>query len=87
MKLLGYDIGSSSGNASIIDANTGRCLGTVFFPKTEMEIKAVRPGWAEQHPDTWWQNLALATREVIGRAGITVSEIKAIAFPIRCMDW
>ncbi|MGB9747527.1 MAG: xylulokinase [Bacteroidales bacterium] len=78
MKLLGYDIGSSSVKASIIDANTGRCLGTVFFPKTEMEIKAVRPGWAEQHPDTWWQNLVLATREAIGRAGITVSEIKAI---------
>lgn len=78
MKLLGYDIGSSSVKASIIDANTGRCLGTVFFPKTEMEIKAVRPGWAEQHPDTWWQNLVLATREVIERAGITVSEIKAI---------
>ena len=78
MKLLGYDIGSSSVKASIVDAETGRCLAGVFFPKTEMEIKAVRPGWAEQHPDLWWQNLVLATREVIGRAGIKASEIKAI---------
>jgi len=78
MKLLGYDIGSSSVKASIVDAETGRCLAGVFFPKTEMEIKAIRPGWAEQHPDLWWQNLVLATREVIGRAGINASEIKAI---------
>lgn len=78
MKLLGYDIGSSSVKASILDAETGQCLAGAFFPKTEMEIKAVRPGWAEQHPDLWWQNLVLATREVIGQSRITASEIKAI---------
>ena len=41
MYLLGYDIGSSSVKASLIDAETGKCIGTTFYPKTEAPITAV----------------------------------------------
>ena len=62
MYLLGYDIGSSSVKASLINAETGKCVASAFYPKTEAEIMAVRSGWAEQNPDSWWEYLKLASR-------------------------
>ena len=61
MFLLGYDIGSSSVKASLVDAGTGKCVASAFFPKTEAGIIAVRSGWAEQEPEDWWENLKLST--------------------------
>jgi len=78
MYLLGYDIGSSSVKASLVDANTGVCVAGAFRPKQEMPIKAVKPGWAEQDPDSWWENLKLATRDVMSSSGIHAADIKAI---------
>ena len=46
--LLGYDLGSSSVKASLVNAETGECVSSAFFPKKEMEIKSVKAGWAEQ---------------------------------------
>ncbi len=48
MLLLGIDLGSSSVKASVIEGETGKCLATAFYPSDEMEIIAVKPGWAEQ---------------------------------------
>ena len=62
MYLLGYDIGSSSVKASLVNAESGKCVSSAFFPKTEAEIIAVKPGWAEQDPGNWWENLKLATQ-------------------------
>ena len=78
MYLLGYDIGSSSVKASIVDAHTGACVASAFYPKEEMVIKAVQSGWAEQDPEIWWQNLKLATKQVLSQSGIKPSDIKAI---------
>ena len=78
MYLLGYDIGSSSVKASLVNAATGQSVASAFFPKEEMAIKAVRAGWAEQEPATWWENLKLATQAVLQSAGITGDDIKAI---------
>jgi xylulokinase len=78
MYLLGYDIGSSSVKASLINIETGQCKATSFYPKQEMLITAVKPGWAEQDPDMWWDNLKLATADVITQAGISGEGIKAI---------
>jgi xylulokinase len=54
MYFLGYDIGSSSVKASLINGETGECVASDFFPKQEMKITALQAGWAEQHPDQWW---------------------------------
>lgn len=51
MYLLGYDIGSSSVKASLVNSETGKCVASAFYPKTEAEIIAVHPGWAEQKPE------------------------------------
>lgn len=78
MYLLGYDIGSSSVKASLVDALTGMCVASDFSPKKEMEIIAKKNGWAEQDPEQWWTNLQAATRSVLSQADIDGSEIKAI---------
>jgi xylulokinase len=78
MYLIGYDIGSSSVKASIIEASTGKCLGSAFHPKQEMTIKALKPGWAEQEPEDWWKNLKLATADALKESGIDKSRIACI---------
>lgn len=78
MYLLGYDIGSSSVKAALVDASTGACIASDFFPKSEAPIKALQPGWAEQNPESWWKNLSEATASVLSHAGVDSSNIKAI---------
>ena len=78
MYLLGYDIGSSSVKASLVNAESGKCVSSAFFPKTEAEIIAVKPGWAEQDPGNWWENLKLATQAVLAESGVNAEDIKAI---------
>ena len=78
MYLLGYDIGSSSVKASLVNAETGKCVASAFYPKTEAPIIAVRQGWAEQDPQMWWDNLKLATQAVLSESGTDASDIKAI---------
>lgn len=78
MFLLGYDIGSSSVKASLVNAESGKCVSSAFFPKTEAPIIAVRQGWAEQDPASWWENLKLATQAVLKESGVSGGEIKAI---------
>ena len=78
MYLLGYDIGSSSVKASLVNAETGVCVASAFYPKVEAEIIAVQPGWAEQKPEMWWQNLKLATAAVMEQSAVSAEQIAAI---------
>ena len=78
MYLLGYDIGSSSVKAALVDAYSGRCIASDFFPKTEAPIKALKPGWAEQDPESWWCYLKEATSSVMASTGIDPKDIGAI---------
>lgn len=78
MYLLGYDIGSSSVKASLVDAQTGKCVASAFYPKSEAAIIAVKPGWAEQEPSSWWENLKLATADIMTASGADPKDIKAI---------
>ncbi|MBR1569794.1 MAG: carbohydrate kinase [Bacteroidales bacterium] len=65
MYLLGYDIGSSSVKASLVNAETGKCVATAFYPKSEAPIISKKTGWAEQDPAMWWGNLKLATDDIL----------------------
>ena len=78
MYLLGYDIGSSSVKASLVDATTGKCVSSAFFPKVEAEIIAIKQGWAEQQPDQWWKHLKQSTQAILAESGIDPKDIKAI---------
>ena len=79
MYLLGYDIGSSSVKASLVDAQSGKCIASAFYPKTEAPIIAKQAGWAEQDPAMWIGNLKLATHDVLHQAEkVNPRDIKAI---------
>jgi xylulokinase len=78
MYLLGYDVGSSSVKACLVEAESGKIVAQDFFPKVEMQIIAEKPGWAEQDPESWWNNLKLAHESVVKQSGVAAEDIKAI---------
>ena len=54
--LLGIDIGTSSVKVSVVDVATQKTIASAQYPDEESPILAVKPGWAEQSPDMWWQH-------------------------------
>lgn len=78
MFLLGYDIGSSSVKAALVNTDTGLCIASDFFPKAEAPIKALNPGWAEQDPHSWWGYLKQATASILSTSRIDPADIAAI---------
>lgn len=78
MYLLGIDVGSSSVKASLVNAETGKCIASDFSPKVEMEITALKSGWAEQHPESWWSNFKTALKKITTDSGVNGADIKAI---------
>jgi len=76
--LLGFDVGSSSIKAALIDRATGLAAGEASSPKTELAIAAPRPGWAEQHPSVWWENVVAAAAELKAATGAAFDAVKAI---------
>ncbi|MFC1528717.1 xylulokinase [Candidatus Latescibacterota bacterium] len=78
MYLLGYDVGSSSIKATLLNADTGAIIASATSPEEELEISAKQFGWAEQHPEIWWDNLRLATGNILSNAHIDAGDIHAI---------
>lgn len=76
--LLGFDVGSSSVKASLVDVETGQCAATAFYPEREAPIKAIKAGWAEQDPQMWWDNAKLALKKIMAEAGAQGEQVKAI---------
>ena len=76
--LLGFDVGSSSVKASLVDADTGVCAASAFYPEKEAPIVAIKAGWAEQDPQMWWDNAKLSLKKVMSDAGDSGEDIKAI---------
>ena len=67
--LLGFDVGSSSVKASLVNADNGKCVATAFYPEKEAPITAVKAGWAEQDPQMWWDNAKLSLQQIMKEAG------------------
>jgi len=89
--LLGFDIGSSSVKAALVNEATGQCLDATFFPKTEQIISSPEPGFAEQAPEMWYENLCLAAHELFERHPEAAAEVKAIGISYQmhglvCLD-
>ncbi len=76
--LLGFDVGSSSVKASLVNADSGKCVASAFFPEKEAPIKAVKAGWAEQEPDSWWQYGKQALQKIMAEGQVKGDEIVAI---------
>ena len=76
--LLGFDVGSSSVKASLVDIESGECAASAFYPSEEAPIKALKTGWAEQDPEMWWANAKLALADIMAKTGAKGSDIKGI---------
>jgi len=78
MYYIGYDIGSSSVKAALVEAETGKKIIVLNEPQNEMEILSIHPDWAEQDPEMWWQYICTATKRAIKEANIDASKIQGI---------
>ena len=78
MLLLGIDIGTSSIKVSVVDAQTQQCICTAQYPETESDIIALKPGWAEQSPDMWWEHVQLAILKLHAQRKYNPKDIAAI---------
>ena len=80
MYLLGFDIGSSSVKAALIDATTTTTsvIDSVQSPTVEMGIAAPQLGWAEQDPQDWWHHVCEASRKLASRHGEKLKQVKGI---------
>ena len=76
--LLGFDVGSSSVKASLVNADNGKCVASAFYPEKEAPIMAVKAGWAEQEPDSWWQYAKQSLQKIMADSGVRGDEIAAI---------
>ena len=70
MYYIGYDIGSSSVKAAIVEAETGKKVIVLNEPQNEMEIVSLHSDWAEQDPEMWWEYCCVATKRAIKEANI-----------------
>ena len=80
--LLGYDVGSSSIKATLIESQTGKVLATATSPEKELEIIAKESGWAEQEPAVWWEHIKLATKSISAQghkgASYSIADVEAV---------
>jgi len=78
MYLIGYDIGTSSIKATLMDAQTGLKVCSAMSPDKEMAIISPNAGWAEQDPMLWWENVKIATSKLLAQKQINSADINAI---------
>ncbi len=78
MYLIGYDIGSSSIKAALIEAKSGKTLDLVQHPSQEMNIISKQTGWAEQEPELWWESVCIATKMLLKNTQIDPNKITSI---------
>lgn len=76
--LVGFDIGSSSVKVSIINSENGELVSSAFSPETEMKINSPNVGWAEQHPDDWWNHLVISVKQALSKISASNYEITGI---------
>ena len=76
--LLGFDVGSSSIKASLIDADSGELVASAYSPETEMKIEAPQIGWAEQNPADWWNYVLITTKKIVSQINNANYKIEGI---------
>ncbi|WP_418263726.1 xylulokinase [Flavobacterium faecale] len=78
MYYIGFDIGSSSIKVALVEIATGKSIGVVQEPETEMSMLAVKNGWAEQKPEDWWEHSCNAIAKLKKNYGVSSAQIKGI---------
>jgi len=76
--LIGYDIGSSTIKAALIEAASRKVVGLLQYPNQDMDMISRQRGWAEQQPEVWWQDFCTATQRLLDKADVNPKDIKGI---------
>jgi xylulokinase len=89
--LLGYDVGSSSIKATLLEASTGKVVASAVSPERELPIQAPKPGWAEQDPAIWWEHVQRATARIREQAPAALLDTVAVGISYQmhglvCLD-
>ncbi|MCZ8512082.1 xylulokinase [Paenibacillus filicis] len=71
---LGIDLGTSAVKCILVDAG-GTVKGSLSL---EYPLLQPQPGWAEQHPEDWWNGTAACIRQLLERSGISGDEVSGI---------
>src|SRR5947209_2055886 len=75
MYWLGIDVGTGGSRALLVD-EAGRVKGACTAAHEEMQM--LRPLWAEQRPENWWDASQEAVRGVLKESGIDGKQVKGI---------
>lgn len=78
MLLLGIDVGTSSIKVSVVDSETQKTIASAQYPDTESPITSVKPGWAEQSPEMWWEHVQHAIKKANATKAYNPADIAAI---------
>jgi len=78
MLFLGIDLGSSSTKLSVLDGKTGKSLGALSYPETELAINSPQPGFAEQDPEIWWDCIQKGFAKLVSKSNFDPKKITAI---------
>jgi len=69
---LGLDVGTSGVKAILVSAD-GAVAAAAAAP---LSLETPQPGWAEQHPDAWWEASRTAMHDVLARrAGASIAAV------------
>ena len=78
--VLGIDAGTGGMRAGLFDLE-GQPLG---FYDQGYTTSYPQPGWAEQHPEDWWNALVLAVRGCLQTSGVEGSQVIGLAIDAPC---
>lgn len=78
MYSIGFDIGSSSVKAALVETSSGKSIAVVHEPANEMDIYAPQVSWAEQQPDMWWKHVCAASNRLLSENDIDAKQVKGI---------
>jgi xylulokinase len=76
--LLGIDIGSSSIKTALLSIDKGEPVASAFSPSDEMPMISSEPGFAEQDPDMWWDELQNSLALLRNKVAFKGEDIAAI---------
>lgn len=77
---MGLDLGTSAVKCILVD-DTGNVIGS---HSVEYPLQQPHPGWAEQHPEDWWNATIQGIRALLTKTNIAGSDVAGIGFSARC---
>jgi xylulokinase len=72
--LMGIDVGTQSTRAALLDLD-GHVVASASTPQ---EMQTPRPGWAEQDPQIWWDNVVANIKRTLDEAEFSAQQILGI---------